>query len=310
MNREDNMTEPNAPADTSGFNTCVNPDVYLADWKGYYGRALGWRSEVMERYPHHLGIRYGPHPRQLMNVYWPAGAADAPTLLYFHGGGWREGHPDFYDHLAAPWVEAGAVFVSCGYRVGPERDIVAAVGDAAMAVTWWAENCRQFGADPQRITVGGHSAGGHLAAMVTLTDYAPSLVSAAGRVGGGIYMSAPLSIVEEPHLWDGLSRGNEMPDDATAALRLSPSRQVTRAPDGVVIAFGSPEPNMDGMPLDLFSCRGRELSSVLDTKEIAHSVVSLGHIDHVGTAQALGDPDGALFAAARQVVFASHRTES
>lgn len=106
-------------------------------------------------------------------------------IVYFHGGRWREGHPDFYDQLAEPWVAAGAAFVSCGYRLEPEHTIADSVDDAVAAVAWVTARAEQFGADPARVVVGGHSAGGQLTAMVTMTDAGPG----PGTLAGAICMS-------------------------------------------------------------------------------------------------------------------------
>lgn len=279
-------------ADPSAFYTCQNPDAFHADWQGYYSWATAQRSAVIATYPHDLALAYGEHPSQVMNVYRPDGAIDAHVVLYFHGGRWREGHPDFYDHLASPWVEAGAVFVSCGYRLAPEHDISSAVDDAAQALAWWTQNAGRFGADPHRITVSGHSAGGHLAAMVSLTDRAPDL-GENGTVVGGVYMSAPLDLIDE------------LPDDEPTAVRLSPARQVTRAPERTVISFGSPEPNHKALPAEFFAHQAQTLMHALDEAGIAYTAVSLGGLDHVGTARAFADPASALFSASRHVVFGS-----
>lgn len=282
--------------DVSGYNTCVHPEDFFADWKGYYRHAHERRSAILGRGSHELGIRYGRHPRQILNVFWREGVVDAPLVVYFHGGGWREGHPDFYDHLAAPWVEAGAVFVSCGYRTLPGVDLDAVIDDASAALSWCALNAAQFGADPHRITVCGHSAGGHLAAMVTLTDRRPVLAPADATVVGGVYMSAPLNLIEDV-----------MPNDPVAAHRLSPVTQVTGVPAAIVLSFAFPEPNKKSEPQDYDRRHARALSAVLEARDAPHTTVSLGRLDHVGTCLAFADTASPLLAAVQHVVFGARR---
>jgi arylformamidase len=91
-------------ADPRGFYSYQNPQLYLADWKGYYDSALEGREAVQERFPHAADLKYGDDPHQMVSVYYPATVTAAPVVVYFHGGRWREGHPAFYDQLAAPWV--------------------------------------------------------------------------------------------------------------------------------------------------------------------------------------------------------------
>jgi acetyl esterase len=89
------------------------------------------------------------------------------ALLYFHGGGFVIGDLDSHDTLCRQLCASGDVIViAVGYRLAPEHRYPAAVGDALAAFTWLREHGADYGADPQRLAVGGDSAGGTLAAIV------------------------------------------------------------------------------------------------------------------------------------------------
>jgi len=92
-----------------------------------------------------------------------------PVLVYFHGGGWVSGDLESHDApcrlLAA---EAGVLVLSVAYRRAPEHQFPAAVEDALAAFEWALANARALGGDPARVAVGGDSAGGNLAAVVSL----------------------------------------------------------------------------------------------------------------------------------------------
>ncbi len=115
------------------------------------------------------GEAFGADARQRLNIWRPAGdAKNAPVLVFFYGGSWRDGARDFYDFYGRAMAAQGFVVVIPDYRVIPKFRFPAFVADGAAAVAWTRTNIVKFGGDPTRISVSGHSAGAHIAAMVTL----------------------------------------------------------------------------------------------------------------------------------------------
>ncbi|MGX4734341.1 alpha/beta hydrolase [Kitasatospora griseola] len=108
----------------------------------------------------------GPLP---LRVYRPERDGRLPVLLYLFGGGWTLGSPDTGDAICRRLTNAvGCVTVSVGYRLAPEHPFPAAVHDVIAGAEWIAANAAELGVDPERIAVGGDSAGGNLAAALTL----------------------------------------------------------------------------------------------------------------------------------------------
>ena len=112
----------------------------------------------------------GPHGAIPLRLYRPAGVASpAPTLVYYHGGGWVMGDLDTHDSLCRDLAEAAqCVVVAVDYRMGPEHRFPAAPDDALAAARWLQSNAADLGLDARRFAVGGDSAGGNLAAVVAL----------------------------------------------------------------------------------------------------------------------------------------------
>ncbi|MEF8773521.1 MAG: alpha/beta hydrolase [Halobacteriales archaeon] len=93
----------------------------------------------------------------------------APTVVFFHGGGWTLGTLDSADDVARALARRGdAAVVSVAYRLAPEHPFPAAVADAAAALSWVADVAPSLGGDPDQLAVAGTSAGGNLAAAAAL----------------------------------------------------------------------------------------------------------------------------------------------
>jgi acetyl esterase len=104
-----------------------------------------------------------------VRVYRPLDGARLPCLVYFHGGGWIKGSVNSVDHVSRALANGGGcVVVSVDYRLAPEHKFPAAADDAYFATRYVFEHAEELGVDRERIAVGGDSAGGNLAAVVTL----------------------------------------------------------------------------------------------------------------------------------------------
>jgi acetyl esterase/lipase len=115
-------------------------------------------------------IPYGDGPRQRLDVYAPrgGGAARRPVVVFFYGGGWSAGSRGAYAFAGRAYAGEGFVAVVPDYRLVPEVRFPGFVQDGAAALRWVRANIARYGGDPARVTVAGHSAGAHIAALLAL----------------------------------------------------------------------------------------------------------------------------------------------
>jgi acetyl esterase/lipase len=115
-----------------------------------------------------------------VRIYRPRTERPLPTIVYFHGGGFVVGDLDTHEGVCRLLCrDVGAVVVSVDYRLAPEHRFPAAVDDAYAALGWVAEHIDDYGGDPDRLAVGGDSAGGNLAAVCAQLAHADGLALAA-----------------------------------------------------------------------------------------------------------------------------------
>lgn len=115
---------------------------------------------------------YGASPWQRLSIA-PAArpdAAKAPVLVFLHGGGWTSGYKEWNHFMAPALSAAGICLVSPGYRLAPETGFEGQRADCMAALAWVWQHIADFGGDPERIWVGGHSAGGHWASLLATRD--------------------------------------------------------------------------------------------------------------------------------------------
>ncbi len=129
----------------------------------YAARALKLGEDVRV-----IDVDHGTDPYQTLTVF-PAPQPSGDVLVFFHGGGWTNGYKEWMFFMAPALTALGVTFVSAGYRLAPAQVFPAGLDDCADAVAWVLRHIGQHGGDASRVFVGGHSAGGHYAALLAVT---------------------------------------------------------------------------------------------------------------------------------------------
>ena len=117
-----------------------------------------------------IDVAYGDDFYHKLDIFLPEDESliDLPVLLFFHGGAWRHGFKEWLGFMAPVLTDLPAIFVSANYRLAPEAKHPEPFDDCVDALAWLYRNIADYGGSRDRLFVGGHSAGGHLAALVGL----------------------------------------------------------------------------------------------------------------------------------------------
>jgi acetyl esterase/lipase len=147
-------------------------------------------------------IAYGPDPRQKLDVYLPKKMVpNAKVVVFFYGGSWRSGSKTDYRFVAQALTSRGFIVVLPDYRLYPQVIFPAFVEDGASAVRWVRDNISTYGGDTNQLYLMGHSAGSHIAALLTLDAH---YLKAVGLDRNVIRATATLSGPYDftPNPWD------------------------------------------------------------------------------------------------------------
>jgi arylformamidase len=112
-------------------------------------------------------VSYGDDPLQSLLVF-PAKKPTGPVIVFYHGGNWTNGSKDWFSYLAPALNARGITFVSAGYRHAPQTMFPHGFEDCLYGFDVAVRSVAEFGGDPNRMFVGGHDAGAHYAALMTL----------------------------------------------------------------------------------------------------------------------------------------------
>lgn len=190
-------------------------------------------SDAREAHAHKTDIAYGDGPMEKLDIF-PAAKSGAPVVVFIHGGYWRSLDKSDHSFIAPAFKNEGACVVMPNYALCPAVTVPDIVMQMVKALAWTYRNIKKFGGDPNRITVVGHSAGGHLATMMLACvwpAYAKGLpadlVKGAMSISG-LYDLEP--IMHTPFLKDSLKLTSEQ------AAKVSPA-WMPRPKQGVLHTF-------------------------------------------------------------------------
>lgn len=157
-------------------------------------------GKVLDERPRLLDLVYGVHERERLDFY-PVADDFAPLLIFFHGGYWKSRDKAMFSYLAPAFTDAGINFAAVAYPYATDVRLAGTVEACRRAVHWLMSYPRGLRFDPTRVHVGGHSAGGHLAAMMLTNDWRqyglPAETVKSATCISGLYDLEPLTLCRQ-----------------------------------------------------------------------------------------------------------------
>ncbi len=238
---------------------------------------------VFGHYTRHADIAYsgGEGPQHRLDVYVPHAASPAPRplIVFWHGGRWSYGDKSDYRFVGAALAELGYVAVLANYRHYPEVKMPGFMDDAARAAVWAAEHAGDYGADANRLYLMGHSAGAHLAALVTLdARYFAATGAPVPTVAGVIGLSGPYDFLPllEADVQDMFGPPQNYPDS-------QPINYVRADAPRMLLVHGLEDDTV-------WPKNSRNLASALSARGVPATLKLYPHLEHADTVAAMSLP--------------------
>ena len=229
-------------------------------------------------------IRYGARDREVLDVILPTRfKAGAPLHVFVHGGYWRSGEKENYRLVAAPVLAAGGVAALVEYDLMPGQRLDVLVDQVRRSVLWLQNHAGDFGADPHRLTVSGHSAGAHLASFLAATGPEEAATPVLPEIGGLLLVSGIYDLSGIPGSF--LREENRM--TPAEAVAWSPLTSNHLACPQRIIAFGADETAP-------FHAQATALTAELGAQGRTSELLRVPALNHMSVVLDLADPDGHL----------------
>ena len=248
-------------------------------------------TEVFSAFSSHKNVAYGTSSRETLDIISPRHKGPHPALLYIHGGYWMSRTKGDQTFLARAYAQAGISFVLLEYDLIPEVRMGDIVNQCRSAATWVYHHAGDYGIDPDQIFISGHSAGGHLTAMLAATNWQTFSGAPENLIKGGIALSGiyDLTPVQHSYMQETLALTDE------ELANYSPQFFETAPSIPLIVAPGSAES-------DAFRHQSANLVNVWNAKGANCVYMEPAGCNHFSILAEFANPDSTLTQASIQLI--------
>lgn len=218
------------------IDRAYNPRLGVPDVESWFAGWARRSEEARQRLGGRLGLPYGPTLAEYVDVF-PATRPDAPVHVFLHGGYWRAFSARDFSFVAEGPAARGVCTVVVNYALCPAVSITEIVRQCRAALAWTWAHIGEYGGDRTRITVSGHSAGGHLTARLLATAWQRDYGIPDGVVKAALPISGLFDL--EPLRWSWLQPTLQL--SGAEILDQSPMRHLHTVPVPLAVAVGGKE---------------------------------------------------------------------
>jgi arylformamidase len=265
--------------DQEALDRQYNNQLRVPDFADHVARWQRESARVRSSWSGPRDVAYGRSAAEVLDIYLPKAArGPAPVQVYYHAGYWRYFAAADFAFVAERLAEAGVLVVVVNYALVPTVRIGELVRQCRAALAWVHANIAGYGGDPARLYVSGHSAGGHLVAMLTAVAPPAREPDTTALVRGGVALSGVYDL--EPIRLCYLQETLQL--TAAEVEACSPLRHLPKASAPLVLAYGADESAE-------FARHADEYGRALAAPGIVCSVRPLAGHNHMSICSSLGE---------------------
>ena len=274
--------------DQADLDRQYNNRLHVPDYATYIAKWEMLSRQTEKDFPVVKNIPYAALPREQLDIY-PSLQPSSKTLVFIHGGYWHKWDKSSFQFIRTAFSNYGITTVLINYPLAPEVSIDQISASCRLAIHWISQNISAYNGDPGQLYIAGHSAGGHLSAMLLATDWKlfnliPDTIKGVCVISG-LFNLIPICLSD-------INKSLKM--EMETALQNSPVQllPVTQCPLSIVVGDNETNEFLD-QSKELYTCWKESISA---------EIIQIPGLNHYSIVETILDPQSCLHQAMRRIM--------